>query len=70
MEPEHSPEAYETKTRTDIEKIYQEAISAAADKAVTEQQAIIDKEDLVKRSVENYSKTYKAIMVEFFDKTG
>jgi hypothetical protein len=68
IEPDYSPEAYETKAQKTFDEIYKETIKAAADKTAPQQEAIIDKEDLIKRSVESYSKGYKSVLNDFLTK--
>jgi hypothetical protein len=70
IEPEYGMEAFENKMKAEADKIYRESVSATAAEAVPEGSFSVEKEDLLRRSVQDYGNTYEATMKMFFRKGG
>ena len=68
IEPKYSMEVFEKKARDEADKAYRESINAAAAKAVPEGSFQMEKEDLVRRSVQGYEIVYKDTQRMFFAK--
>ena len=68
IEPQYGMDAFEKKMKAEADKIYRESVSATAAEAVPQGSFTVQKEDLVRRSMQSYGETYNTTMKMFLVK--